>query len=181
MIYLLFKNGSVKPYVKKLVPLFLIMAAYAVLRLTVLDFSATVGDNLPKPFFYVPFWIRICTFLKTLPVYFSILLWPFGLHMERQMDLAYSIFNPQAFAGLLILSAIFFTAHRIKKFSIALLFSACWFFVALFPNSNIIPINALINEHWLYLPSLGFFVAMAWFIDELSKGKKNCKISQLRR
>ena len=170
--YLFFKNGSVKPYIKKLAPLFVIMAAYVVLRLTVLDFSATVGDNLPKPFFYVPLWIRFCTFLKALPVYFSILLWPFGLHMERQMSLAYSIFDPQAFAGLLILTGIFFTAYRIKKFNIALLFSACWFFVALFPNSNIIPINALIYEHWLYLPSLGFFVTIAWFIEELSKRGK---------
>jgi tetratricopeptide (TPR) repeat protein len=131
-----------------------------------------VGDNLPEPFFYVPLWIRFCTFLKTLPVYFSILLWPFGLHMERQMSLAYSIFDPQAFAGLLILSGIFFTAYRIKKLTIALLFSACWFFVALFPNSNIIPINALIYEHWLYLPSLGFFVTIAWLIEGLLKHGK---------
>jgi len=53
-----------------------------------------------------------------------------------------------------------------------MLFSASWFFIALFPNSNIIPINALIYEHWLYLPSLGFFITVAWLIDEsLKQGK----------
>jgi len=165
-------NEASRGLFKKILPFIIIAIIYGALRLTVLDFSATLGDNLPKPFFYVPLWIRFCTFLKALPVYFSILLWPFGLHMERQMSLAQSIFDPQSFAGLLILSGIFFTAYRIRKFNIALLFSACWFFVALFPNSNIIPINALIYEHWLYLPSLGFFVTIAWFIERLSKAGK---------
>ncbi|OIO34246.1 MAG: hypothetical protein AUJ70_01565 [Candidatus Omnitrophica bacterium CG1_02_40_15] len=175
MVYLLFKNGSVKPYSKKLFLLFLIMFGYCTLRLTVLDFSKTVSGNLPQPFFYVPLWIRFCTFLKALPVYFSILLWPFGLHMERQMDLAQSIFEPQVFSGFLMLAGIFFIAYRIRKFNMAMLFSACWFFIALFPNSNIIPINALIYEHWLYLPSLGFFITAAWIIEELLKQGKILK------
>lgn len=170
--YLLFKNGSIKPHIKRLLPLIFIMIIYGVLRLTVLDFSKTIGENLPQPFFYIPFYIRFCTFLKTLPVYFGILLWPFGLHMERQMSLAGSLLEPRVFSGFFILLFVFFTAYKLKKISAAMLFSACWFFIAIFPNSNLVPINALIYEHWLYLPSLGFFITIAWVFDEsLKRGK----------
>ena len=167
MLYLLFKNKGIKPYIKRMLPLVLIMVIYAAFRLTVLNFSNTIGGNLPQPFYYVPLYIRFCTFLKTLPVYFGILLWPFGLHMERQMSLARSIFEPQVFSGLLILVSVFFIAYKMRRFNAVMLFSACWFFIALFPNSNLIPINALIYEHWLYLPSLGFFITIAWLIAEI--------------
>ena len=172
---LMFKNGSIKPYIRRLLPLFIIIIVYGALRLTILDFSKTIGENLPQPFYYVPFYLRFCTFLKTLPVYFGILLRPLGLHMERQMSLAGSIFEPQVFLGLLILLSIFFIAYRLRKFSAAMLFSACWFFITLFPNSNMVPINALIYEHWLYLPSLGFFITVAWAIEELLKREKIIK------
>jgi len=165
-------EGASRELFKKISPFIIIAIIYGALRLTVFNFSKTVGENLPQPFSYVPIWLRFCTFLKALPVYFGILIWPFGLHMERQMELAGSIFEPQAFSGLLILAGIFFTAHRLRKINAAMLFSACWFFIAIFPNSNIIPINALIYEHWLYLPSLGFFITIAWLIEELSKRGK---------
>jgi tetratricopeptide (TPR) repeat protein len=37
-------------------------------------------------------------------------------------------------------------------------FSICWFFITLLPQSNLYPINAYMAEHWLYLPSIGFFL-----------------------
>ena len=165
MLYSYFSTRELK--IKKMSPFIIIAIIYGVLRLTVLNFSNTVGANLPQPYFYVPLYLRFLTFLKTLPVYFSVLLWPFGLHMERQINLARSIFEPQVFSGLLILSAVFFIAFRIRKASSAMLFGTAWFFTAIFPNSNIIPINALIYEHWLYLPSLGFFVFIAWLMEKL--------------
>jgi len=171
--------GSVKAgrriLFKNIIPFVVIAVIYAALRLTVLDFSRTIGENLPQPYFYVPFYMRLCTFLKALPVYFSILLWPFGLHMERQLSLGRGIFEPQVFLGLLIAVSLFFIAYRARRQSPALLFSVCWFFIAMLPNSNLIPINALIYEHWLYLPSLGFFIAIAWAFEELFKRGKVVK------
>jgi tetratricopeptide (TPR) repeat protein len=36
-----------------------------------------------------------------------------------------------------------------------------WFFLALLPESSVIPIDDVINEHRVYLPSVGFFAAVA--------------------
>jgi len=168
-LYLLFRKGSIKPYLKRILPFIFIMIFYSLLRVTILDFSRTVPENLPKPFFYVPIYLRFSTFMKTLPVYFKILLWPFGLHMERDMDLAVSIFEPQALLGFTMLIFAFFIAYSLRKANRPLLFSAAWFFIAIFPNSNIIPINALIYEHWLYMPSLGFFITIGLGLEALLK------------
>jgi tetratricopeptide (TPR) repeat protein len=45
-------------------------------------------------------------------------------------------------------------------------FSWGWFFVALSMVSGIIPINAIIYEHWLYLPSIGFFILASFYIGK---------------
>lgn len=168
-MYIFFKGTDVKKVFKKILPLLIILGVYGVLRLTVLNFTHTIPENVPKPFFYVPIYIRISTFLKTLPVYFKILSWPFGLHMERDISLSHSVFELQSLLGLFIMLAPFIIGYRIRKQQKVLLFSAAWFFIVMFPNSNIIPINALIYEHWLYLPSVGFFVGLAWMLDRLLK------------
>ncbi|MFC1508588.1 tetratricopeptide repeat protein, partial [Candidatus Omnitrophota bacterium] len=132
-------------------------------------FSHTVPENMPKPFFYVPLYIRFFTFLKAIPIYFGILLWPFSLYMEKKLELSYSLFEPQTFLGFLVILILVLVAIKIRKKERFLAFSLAWFFIAIFPNSNIIPINALIYEHWLYLPSIGFFIIMAWVLTELYK------------
>ena len=40
-------------------------------------------------------------------------------------------------------------------------FSLAWFLVSLVPVSGIYPMNAYMAEHWLYLPSIGFFLILA--------------------
>ncbi|MDP8229925.1 MAG: tetratricopeptide repeat protein [Candidatus Gorgyraea atricola] len=172
LLYIIFRDRDLKRELKYLLPFIAIIIVYGILRLTVLDFSHTIPENVPKAFFYVPFYIRLCTFLKAVPVYFGILLWPFGLHMERDIALSYSIFEPKVFLGFFMVAAIFLGSFAYRKRYKFLLFSVAWFFISIFPNSNIIPINALIYEHWLYLPSIGFFMVVAWCMDRLlSKGK----------
>jgi tetratricopeptide (TPR) repeat protein len=165
LLYIFYRGKKID--YKKFVPFVLIAGLYALLRLTVLDFSHTIPESAPKAFFYVPFYIRLCTFLKTLPVYFKILLWPFGLHMERDISLSYSIFEPQTASGLFIITASFLIGYALRKKHRFLLFSSAWFSIAIFPNSNIFPINALIYEHWLYLPSVGFFIAISWVLQKM--------------
>ena len=53
------------------------------------------------------------------------------------------------------------------------LFGFGWFFVALAPVSGITPINALIYEHWLYLPLIGFFFVVSYYLAKLIVFLKN--------
>ena len=47
------------------------------------------------------------------------------------------------------------------------LFGTLWFFIALAPVSGITPINALIYEHWLYLPMIGFWLIVSFYLVKL--------------
>lgn len=72
---------------------------------------------------------------------------------------------------LLLLGLAFFS---FKKGNRLLSFSVLWFFVALIPVSNIVPIQIVIAERFLYLPSIGVFTCSAVFISSLTDvlGKK---------
>jgi len=50
-----------------------------------------------------------------------------------------------------------------------------WFFIALAPASGITPINALIYEHWLYLPMVGFWLIVSFYLVKLLDHFKNGK------
>lgn len=152
---------------KYTVPFFIIAINYIALRFTLLNFSKTVAENLPQPFFYIPFYIRLMTFLKVLSIYFGLLLFPIHLQMERSLGLVTSIlnFNVRITLIILILSILFVKGYY-RKYRIVP-FATMWFYLTLLPNSNLFPINALIYEHWLYLPSIGFFSIISWAIWRL--------------
>lgn len=47
-------------------------------------------------------------------------------------------------------------------------FGVGWFVVTIAPVSGITPINALIYEHWLYLPMIGFWTIACFYVVKLS-------------
>ena len=53
-----------------------------------------------------------------------------------------------------------------KKNDPVIFFAISWFIAALLPVSNLYPINAYMAEHWLYLPSIGFFLMIGKFFCE---------------
>jgi len=79
--------------------------------------------------------------------------------------------EPKAILGALILIALMMVAFRIRKDNKLVFFSVAWFLIALLPVSNLYPINATMAEHWLYLPSIGFFLIMAQIGSSLYRTK----------
>lgn len=68
--------------------------------------------------------------------------------------------------SLSVLSAL--VISLLVQRSKVILFGGLFFFLALLPVSNIIPIKILIAERFLYLPSLGFCVLLAVVVDKIS-------------
>jgi len=129
-----------------------IVLGYAVLRLTVLKSSIPVTLVIFQ---------RIPGFFVALTEYTRILLLPFNLHMEYG-DKLFSIFNPKALLGMAAAVLLVTIAFRQREKNNLVFFSISWFFLALLPVSNIYVINySFMMEHWLYLPSIGFFLILA--------------------
>lgn len=142
-----------------------ISSIYIILRLTVFKSlipheinPGTVIQRIPGLF------IAIASYIK-------ILLFPFNLHMEYGRRLFY-FSNPKAITGIFIVSALLLYCCKKRKESNLIFFSILWFFIALMPHANIYPVNAYMAEHWLYLPSVGFFLILANLLCHIYKSIK---------
>lgn len=110
---------------------------------------------------FLPLLNRLYLIPPIIVTYLKLLLWPAGLHMERSDFLfgrpQYIIDHRVIFAFLLLtaVAAIIWSQRKRHK---EIFFGFGWFLLALLPFLNIIPINAFVAEHWLYFPSIGFFL-----------------------
>ncbi|NQT22131.1 MAG: tetratricopeptide repeat protein [Candidatus Omnitrophica bacterium] len=132
----------------------ILLIPYAVLR------TNAVGSVklAPSIFAKVPLFYRIITFFKTILIYLGLLFFPHGLHMERRIQVARTLNESFAFFAFLTVVAILFCGFWMLKKNRTVSFFIFWFFITLLPVSNIVPINSLIAEHWVYMAQVGFFV-----------------------
>ena len=150
-------------------PFFLLLVLYGLMRMTVLDFSFNVGSWASQTNPY----LRIITFGRVVFTYIRLLLLPLGLHMEYMPNWATTFFNPQILICNTLLLIIFASVIASYKYSRTLFFGSAWFFLTLIPFSNILPLNAVMAEHWLYIPSVGFFVVFALVVNKSAYFIKN--------
>lgn len=158
------REWSRKERVSRLVyylPFAIIALGYFVLRSSVLGRIGQVtyhGGSI-----YVTFLLM----LKAFATYVRLLFVPVELSLSRHFQPHRSILEPEIvasfcialFAGILC----FFTFRRHRRLS----FSIYWFAITLLPVSNIIPVNAIVADRFLYGPSIAFCILMACWISTL--------------
>ncbi|MDB4349746.1 tetratricopeptide repeat protein [Omnitrophica bacterium] len=103
---------------------------------------------------------RIPGFFAATANYSGLLLLPLHLHMEHG-NKVYPFIHPKTITGIVILCSILIYAFRKRNSDGLVFFCTLWFFLTLLPHANLFPINAYMAEHWLYLPSIGFFLILA--------------------
>ena len=145
---------------KKLIPFFLFMVIDGIYLSIRLKFLAAEGFKLYA--WTQPWAARLLTVPKVAIRYFLLLLFPFNLHMERFVPWSRNILDFSVISSLIFISVIVYLCIKLSKQEKALTFFSLFFIITLFPFLNIIPLNAQMAEHWLYLPSIGFFAVFAW-------------------
>jgi len=147
---------SIKPgrLLPKITPFLLVLGVYALLRVTVFNFSSSA------PAIGVSLYIRILTTFKSWVKLIGILFLPLNIHIEKSVPFSKGLFEPFTFISILIIGGIILSAYRLRQTLRDYSFGIAWFFIALLPMANIIPINTTYAEHWLYLPVCGFFLAL---------------------
>jgi len=115
---------------------------------------------------------RIPGFFAALAAYLKILILPVNLHMEYGSRL-FNFGQIRVIIGIALAVLLIFYALKQRKKNEQIFFSICWFFACLLPYSGIFRINAFMAEHWLYLPSIGFFIYISSIlVNPGQKGKK---------
>ncbi len=140
---------------------FVILAAYAALRLTKLRFPAEIPEFQTTCRGIGP---MLITYLEYLKIYF----FPVRLQMER-LTLPGPFPPLSDLLAVLALAAAVVYLIRNGRSRIAW-FGLGWFFISLLPVSNIVSLNSALAEHWLYLPSLGLLVIFGAVFSRLRKG-----------
>ncbi len=127
---------------------------YVIMRVTLI--KSLVGETAHATTLFA----RLPGVFVALSAYFKLLVWPSGLHMEYGRQ-TFSFADPRVWLGSAVTIGLLVLAGREKRRHPMVSFGICWFFVSLAPFLNLYPINAYMAEHWLYLPSVGFFLLMA--------------------
>ena len=171
----IFSFEDLKNFVKRaaraLWPFFVAAAVYILLRSTVLNFQNTFNFYGYSNPYTQHILLRIMIFFEVLPVYFSMMIWPFNLHMNRSLEFSIDTYNGFVSAGGIALFVILLgVAVLCWRRAPAITFSVGWFFTGLAITSGIfIPVNAVIYEHWLYLPLAGFYLALFWLVIQVQE------------
>ncbi len=150
---------------------FVILCLYLLMRFYFIGWSFILGKThyysnfLPGASHY---W-RMFTAIKILAFYIRLLFFPYNLKVDYLFPAANSLFEPAVFIGLVILiSLIYIAIKNIKHYPIVS-FSIIWFFITVLPITNIIPTGNIFAERYMYIPSVGFCIAIGFLFSWLLK------------
>jgi tetratricopeptide (TPR) repeat protein len=121
----------------------------------------------------------LTTFLtvgKILVHYMWLLVYPIRLNADYSYNafpLSSSFFEPATFFSLILLGGIGYALLKLLVNHKVLAFGGIWFFVTLLPVCHIFPHHELLAEHYLYLPSYGFCLIVAYLLNCFLEEKRN--------
>ncbi len=159
--HLLEKNNKRKTYKLVLLSATFISFIYIFLRLTVLNFANTLNFYQTGNIYSQNLSVRFYTFTKVFFEYLSLIFYPKELMIARSATVITSITDLYVLSFILLFILGLFLSIKFYKKDPLYLFSFAWFFITILPVSGIIPINNIMAEHYLYLPSLSFFLLIA--------------------
>ncbi|MDP9128021.1 MAG: tetratricopeptide repeat protein [Pseudomonadota bacterium] len=147
-------------------PLWLLAAGYVVWHQFGLNFS-DFQLHRQNDLYANSVLVRTYTFLATVPSYLGFVVWPVGLHFDRDFPAVQSPLQWRVGLGLLLVALA--TAQIClgrKRKSRVLSWGWLWFAAADILHTGIlVAVNASLLEHWLYLPTAGLFLAVAQRLD----------------
>lgn len=143
-----FLNQRAIPIIAALV----MVAAYAMLRMTILRFADAIPPNTP------PLTQRLFETGQAFFFYLRKLFAPTHLHMEQILGAVPAWHALAGWCGLLLCVAVLVFALRARHTRLAI--AVAWFLATWFPISGLFPLNAPMAEHWMYVPMAGFWWAL---------------------
>ncbi|MFZ3072231.1 MAG: hypothetical protein WA162_03195, partial [Thermodesulfobacteriota bacterium] len=168
-------NGAkniLKTHGAALIPCFIIIAAYAALRMLTLDnpmpIDPRIEEGVLSPYNYLLTELRVMAFY-----YPKWLLVPFfGPNVDPDILPSLGFFNASTMAATAEITAIIATAIFLRRHCPLVSFGIFWYFIALVPTSTIYPLGDVAVERHLYLPSVGFFIAAGFLLSRLKDSAK---------
>jgi len=112
-------------------------------------------------------WTNLLTVAKIITYYLKLLVLPVSLNADYSFNafpVTDHLWDIPSWGSLFTIIILILISIKCFKKNPVITFSAAWFFITLLPVCHIIPHHELMAEHYLYLPSIGFFIIASVFI-----------------
>ena len=167
----LYRKEALRRRVVRYIPYFCILFAYLLARLTIFNFTHSLNLFSESNIYTDHLSYRIYTFLAGLVEYYKLLLFPLYLKYDRALVVFIRPFTHLIVISIFLLLSFAVLAYRSFRNKRIIFLGIIWFFISLAPMSGIIPINGFAMEHWLYFPSIGFFIIFSYSV--MSRPRQN--------
>ncbi len=166
LIVILYDIYFFKVDIRRYIPFFILSFIYVLIRKSVLGIVAPCGWWAGSIYY------TFLTMSKVLVEYFRLLVLPINLCADYVVPISFSIFEPKVIFSILLIIIVLAISFCIKKIYPIISFSILFIFITLLPVLNIIPIEVLLAERFLYLPSVGFCILLGSLMHRFFINKK---------
>ncbi len=159
-------RGIVRAFLLLLLPVGLMLSGVIIAGKSLGNMAASL-DSLSRDTVQISRSEYLWTQFSVVTTYLRLMILPMNQNLDYDYPLSTAIFSQDmilpfgVFVFLIFLAIVTYKRARLVSFGIA------WFFVALLVESSVIPIRDVINEHRMYLPSIGLCVASMAAVDKV--------------
>lgn len=136
---------------------------HVMLAITFLFWRWSVLQFHNKPTFSnitIPVTERLEMMSRSVVTYLGLMVWPAHLQMDRQLPLTGLCAHTLMVTGAVIIAALALAWKRSFSRAPVVCFGLTWFAVTLLPMTGMLNLTAPVAEHWLYVPSVGLYLAL---------------------
>lgn len=115
-------------------------------------------------------WPTLLTSARIFAHYLTLMVFPMRLSADYSFNafpISHSLAESRVVLALAVLGGAWWGIYRLLASDRWAAFGGLWFFVTLLPVSQIVPHHEMMAEHYLYLPSAGFFLMAAVLVERL--------------
>jgi tetratricopeptide (TPR) repeat protein len=106
----------------------------------------------------------LLTQFNVIRTYIRLMILPYGQNLDYDFPVSTTLLHVPTFASFLFVALVIGLCVFMYKRDRLVSFGLCFFFLALSVESSVIPIDDVIFEHRLYLPSAGFILAFCGLV-----------------
>jgi Flp pilus assembly protein TadD len=158
----------------------IILAFYLWVRLVVMKNPSEPPVGYPGGSFYT----NVITMVQVFFSYIRWLFFPSGIPVvlrESHLSIAHAFFTPEVLVSVSLLMFFLALAIRVRKTATLVSFAVFYLFITLVPVSNIWPIVNFMASRYLYIPMVGFCLAVATLlVTSATHGSRSLQSGILR-
>jgi len=152
------KDWRARTVWQRLLPFVLLTIGYLILR------NRVIGSWAQHSYWGGSMLINDLTSLKILYLYLKMLVLPVRLIAEYRVQAVQSPYDSGFWAGFFALIFLGYWLYTQRKVQPWVTFGGLWFFLGLLPVLNLVPLDSLLNDRFLYFPLVGACLVLADYL-----------------